>query len=183
MKITHDGYEVTFRRLDAEGPYAPLPEGYDAVYNPCGYRKEDLHAVWEVEMRRGETCRRAALVGSWYAQLRRCALIEGQTLTVLQDDVLLQLDLESGALLRWTDVGDQGSYYDLYPLEGGYLVHGEVEIVKFTPDLEREWEFVGADSFVSADPAQECCRVLEDHIELVDVQGYHYQLDFDGYPL
>lgn len=63
----------------------------------------------------------------------------------------------------------------LYDLGDGYLIHGEMCLVKVDYNLNKVWEFFGKDILVSGNGAP--LIVTKDKIELTDFEGNHYVID------
>jgi len=67
----------------------------------------------------------------------------------------------------------------IYEFDGGYVVHGELEIVKLSSMFEMEWRFLGRDIFVSSDG--DCpFEIKGNKIYVVDWLNIRYEIDRFG---
>ncbi len=108
-----------------------------------------------------------------------CAVLDGTLLTVIQFDAVTQIDAATGEVLRYREIDCFGGSVGLYRVEGGYIVHGETEIIMLDDGLERQWDFSGADIFatLSGKKAFELC---ERTIRLHDFEDNFYEIDYAG---
>ncbi len=93
---------------------------------------------------------------------RSCAVLADRCLVVVGDRVAA-LSLPNLVLL-WQAKADDATCFGLYvtPDEQHVVVHGELEISKFTVDGQREWTFSGKDIFSGAFAIREDAVVVED---------------------
>ncbi|MCL1631943.1 hypothetical protein M3N64_08270 [Sporolactobacillus sp. CPB3-1] len=120
-----------------------------------------------------------ALIGSFYAHAAHCAILDGSKLTVLMDDQAVLFDIETMSILRHRSIGDE-TYFSIYPLSSGYLVHGELSIVRLNSRFEQVWTFSGSDIWVTQNENHEEFRIENDQILLEDWNGVRYALNTNG---
>lgn len=84
-----------------------------------------------------------------------------------------------GLELKWKTQADQATCFQIFKQQGGYLVHGEIQVTKLDKDGNLKWEFSGADIFVSIDNEKEFI-IEHDGILLTDFSKTKYKIDFDG---
>jgi len=106
------------------------------------------------------------------------AIVDGSSLLVCCGDSVFSLDLPS-LELKWQTHVDLVACFQIYNIEGGYLVHGELEVSKLNTLGEVVWSFSGCDIFVSADN-ESSFAIQADRIVLIDWEKNRYELDFDG---
>lgn len=106
--------------------------------------------------------------------------MEDCQLTVLMNTTITVIDLATLNLIRHKEISDFGSYFSIYAFDNGYLVYGELEIIKLDIALEAEWTFSEADIFVSADDSINPFNINGETIELCDWNGNYYHLDKSG---
>ena len=114
---------------------------YDRMLNPEDYGRNDFYKTFSIHI---ESCSNEidiALVGSFYSYVFDCALLENDVLTVMQNDVILQLSIEDGLLLRRRKFNCLGCNFGLYRVADRYLIYGEIEIVMLDFDFNKIWEF------------------------------------------
>ncbi len=106
------------------------------------------------------------------------SLIDDDKLVICCCDTVFCLtlpDLE----LKWKTQADQATCFQLFKFQNDYLVHGELQITRLDKDGKIEWQFGGADIFVSIEGEEEF-KLADDHIMLTDFGKTKYKLDFDG---
>ena len=120
-----------------------------------------------------------ALICDEYCVAKQCAVLEDTILTVLQHDMLVQMDVTSGSLVRHQDLEWFGCNFELHKLEKDYLIYGEECVVRLDHELNEKWRFSGTDIFVSASGKQPF-ELGHDSIRLYDFQDNFYEIDFSG---
>jgi len=105
-------------------------------------------------------------------------LLDGDRLLVCCCDTLFCLELPS-LRLTWQLKADWATCFQVFDLQGDYLVHGECEISRVGRDGSFIWQFSGADIFVSLN-GEEVVSIGSDYIRLRDFNGAEYIIDFHG---
>lgn len=152
---------------------------YDVILNPCNYRKSDMSKTLSIHVSLPEREYRIALTGSFFSDDRNCAVLDGETLTVLQDKALTQIAIAEGTVLRHTQVDCYGCNFEIHRVENGYIVYGEVEITMLDLELIKKWSFSGRDIFVSV-TGKQAFEIRNDTICLYDFEDNYYEIDFSG---
>ena len=120
-----------------------------------------------------------ALIGDYYTYPEDCAILEDNILTVLQNDYITQIDLKKVQIIAGYELEVFGTTFSIYRMPDGYLIYGEIEIIKLDDGFNTMWKFSGKDIFVSI--TQQNAFELTDHsIKLYDFEGNFYEIDFDG---
>lgn len=81
--------------------------------------------------------------------------------------------------LNWKIEADPITCFQIIQYEEDYIVHGELQISKITPDGTIKWTFGGSDIFVCID-GESSFELMGDHILLRDFEKNIYKLDFNG---
>lgn len=81
--------------------------------------------------------------------------------------------------LNWELNADPIACFQIYKYQDKYIVHGEMQISMLNKDGEIEWEFGGADIFVSLGNENEFI-LKDDGILLTDFNKRKYKIDFEG---
>lgn len=152
---------------------------YDYIYNPNHYTDADYINTFSILIKFKNQETRIALVGDLHSSVEECAIITKNQLLILQNDTLSVIDMESGQLLRFIEIETFGCNFSIHPIETGYIVYGEIEIIKLTFDFDVEWRFSARDIFVSIHGKKAfelCC----DRIKLYDFQDNYYEIDLSG---
>ncbi len=154
---------------------------YDYIFNPESFTRNDFTKVFSIRVSNGfDDPVNIALIGSLYSCAKDCAVLEDSKLTVLMNSEITVIDLDSLKLIEHKELSDFGCFFSIYSFDKGYLVYGELEIVKLSNTLEIEWEFSGADIFVSPDDSINPFSINGDTIELRDWNGNYYHLEKSG---
>lgn len=152
---------------------------YDVILNPGRYRHNDFSKILSIHVDLFSNEFYIALIGSFYSYDSDCAILENDTLTVLQGDAITQIRVTDGTLVRHIRLDGFGCNFAIYKVSKGYIVYGEIEITMLDFDFLKKWSFCGKDIFVSVS-GQKPFELNEDGICLRDIEGNCYQLDFDG---
>lgn len=178
MTLSNESYWVNIKRSDL--PLHVLEtQGYDHIFNSCEYGEDDYVSIFSIEIRGEDRQNLVAVIGSCYACDEHCAALDGSKLTVLMDGEIMRFDLETISLLQHQTVGRE-IYFSIYPIHDGYLIHGELSILRISKDYERIWDFCGADIWVLQDNDRKAIEIVGDRIHLEDWNGVQYILDMDG---
>lgn len=90
-----------------------------------------------------------ALIGDFYSYDKDCAVLEDKILTILQNDTVVQLDINDGAMINFKEFDCFGCNYGIYRVQNGYIIYGEIEIIMLDLNFDKKWSFSGKDIFVS----------------------------------
>lgn len=154
---------------------------YDIELNPAGFSdtSDHFYKVLSIAIQSESNNLLIALIGSYYTELDHCAILEGNILTVLQNDWITQLDVTNGSVIRTNKLSSIGCNFSIYKVDHGYLIYGELDITMLDQDLNEKWTFSGNDIFVSPS-GKESFRICENSIKLYDFNDTYYEIDFNG---
>lgn len=150
---------------------------YDIVYNPDN--KSELYKVFSIEIFKDNKNKKIALVGDCYSCDENCAILNGNILTILQNDVISQINVITGDLVFYTNIENFGCNFGIYEIETGYIIYGETEIKMLDFNFNTKWNFSGRDIFVSVS-GKNPFELCKDRIKLYDFNDYYYEIDFNG---
>lgn len=154
---------------------------YDYIFNPEALTRNDYTKVFSIRISKGcDEPTNIALIGSFYSFPEDCAILKDNHLTVLMDSTITVIDLITLSIIRHKIFSDFGTYFSIYSFDNGYIVYGELDIVKLDITLQIEWTFSGADIFVLPDESIIPFNINGDTIELRDWEGKYYYLDKYG---
>ena len=106
------------------------------------------------------------------------SLLDGDQLLVCCGNTVFCLTLPD-LNLKWKTQADWATCFQIFKHQDAYIVHGELDVTKLNKDGQVEWQFSGADIFVSID--NEVAFTIEsDGILLTDFNKAKYKIDFDG---
>lgn len=152
---------------------------YDVVLNPCGFKKSDMTKTFSIHINLFESELYVALVGPFYSYDDGCAVLEDETLTVLQDNTITQIRITDGTITHHIELDCFGCNFAIYKVKNGYVVYGEIEITMLNTEFIKKWSFSGKDIFVSVNDKQSF-EIRDDIICLYDFEDNYYEIDFDG---
>ena len=151
---------------------------YDYILNPNKLGRNNMYRTLCISVT-GAKNAEIALVGDYYTSDSDCAILEGDILTVLQNDYISQINLDSVQVVAGYKVDVFGTTFAIYRMSDGYLIYGEIEIIKLDDGFNVVWTFSGRDIFVSISGKQ-AFELTEQSIKLYDFEDNFYELDFDG---
>ena len=122
---------------------------YDLVLNPRRMRHNDMYRVFAIRIDLPYKTLNIALIGDFYSYVEDCAVLEGEILSVLQNDAVVQLNIKNGTVINYKELDSFGCNYGIYRVQNGYIIYGEIEITMLDLDLNKKWSFSGKDIFVS----------------------------------
>ena len=152
---------------------------YDLVINPQNFDHNDIYKTFSVHIDLFYKVIKIALVGSCYSIDTDCAILDGEILTVLQDDTILQIKVTDGSLLRCKKIVCSGCNYGIYKIKKGYIIYGETEIIMLDFEFNKIWNFSGKNIFVSL-TKKNSFELGENSIKLYDFDDNFYEIDFSG---
>ena len=150
---------------------------YDIVYNPDNHR--EFYKVFSIEIFNNSKDMKIALVGDCYSCDENCAILDGNILTILQNDVISQINVITGELVFYTNIEDFGCNFGIYEIETEYIIYGEIEIKMLDFNFNTKWKFSGRDIFVSVS-GKNSFELCKDRIKLYDFNDDYYEIDFNG---
>lgn len=127
----------------------------------------------------GERVSKITLVGDMFLYDENCAVLENSVLTVLQNDMLVQIDLNTCQVIKQKPIEEFGGNFQLHLTPVGYLVYGESAIATYDKLLNQIWSFSGKDIFAVAS-GEQAFKIGINTIQLYDFEGNFYELNFNG---
>lgn len=80
---------------------------------------------------------------------------------------------------NWRNQYDVATCFGIYEFDEDFIVHGETQVSRINVNGEIIWDFSARDIFVNPDGKTEF-KIVENRIELIDWQGYKYELNANG---
>lgn len=175
MTLSNENYTIECAVLTQ-----PSLEAFDIVHNTEAADTSDFYMArtFRIECKGGHN-RSIALLDRLCSDSDHYAVLEDHTLTVILFTAIVRLDMNTGAILQYEPCENTGSLYEIYPIEGGYILYGESELFRYDHALHRLWMFSGRDILVSL-AHNPSFRLEENEIHVRDFLGWHYVLDLDG---
>ena len=152
---------------------------YDTILNPCNYKHSDFTQALAIHIDMFSKQLSIALIGSGYVSDLDCAVLENNILTVLLDQVIMQIDITDSSVIRHIEPNCLGCNFAIYKVEKGYIIYGETEITMLDFNLTKKWTFSGRDIFVSVS-GKLPFELKKNSICLYDFEDNYYEIDYDG---
>lgn len=152
---------------------------YDEELNLDVYTANDHYSALVIKFDWYERQKSIVLIGSKWAVYTDFAVLAGDLLTVMQQDVITQFNVRNGSIIRHVKFSCYGSSFGIYRVTGGYIVYGELEIIMLDDHFQRKWDFSGRDIFVT-NSSHVPFELSEKSIKLYDWEDNYYELDYDG---
>lgn len=178
MNLYNDIYYVSIDKVDYPLRWEFI-KTYNYVFNLNDYKEDTFHSAFLLNVKNGDRETNIAFIGSFFASPDHCAVLNGSKLTVLMNDEIFVIDLEKVSILMHKLIGDD-TYFSIYGINDGYIVHGELSILRLNKEFEQEWDFFGSDIWVTQNDMRQALRIIGDKIFLEDWNGIKYTLDMDG---
>lgn len=176
--LQNEKYHVNISTADTYTVESADNRSYDYILNPNKLGRNNMYRTLCVSVTGAQNAE-IALVGDYDTSEIDCAILEGDTLTVLQNDYITQIDLETVQIIASYKLDVFGTTFAIYHMPDGYLIYGEIEIIKLDNEFNTVWKFSGRDIFVSIS-GKNAFELTERSIKLYDFEDNFYELDFDG---
>lgn len=176
MIISNNEYVIDISKDNENINNSTYKNFYDQVFYMEDYREFDLLSSYIISIHSSQANYKIAFIGSAYGGIDNCAVLEDSRLIILVDDYIVFYDLIYKSMIMKIKVIDFGSGLEMYPFDDGYIINGEVDIIKIDKLGNRVWSFSGRD--IWARPSGESSiNISEDSIFLTDFEGFNYHLD------
>jgi hypothetical protein len=153
-------------------------EAFDFVMNPRNLSRHDWYKTLCISVTEAKSMRIALIVDPLTSG-QGCAILEGDILTVLQNDRITQIDLGTVQMIANHELDIFGTTFSIHRLLDGYLIYGEIEIIRLDDAFQAVWKFSGKDIFVSVTGKQPF-ELTDETIKLYDFEDNFYELDYNG---
>ena len=176
--LQNEKYHVNISTADTYTVESADNRSYDYILNPNKLGRNNMYRTLCVSVTGAQNAE-IALVGDYYTSEIDCAILEGDTLTVLQNDYITQIDLETVQIIASYKLDVFGTTFSIYRMPDGYLIYGEIEIIKLDNEFNVAWKFSGRDIFVSVS-GKDAFEITPNSIKLYDFLDNFYEIDFNG---
>ena len=105
-------------------------------------------------------------------------IIESNRILICCCDSVFCLELPT-LNLNWKTKVDWATAFEIFKIENGFIIHGELEITRIDNDGKVVWQNSGADIFVSQDGNGEF-EVREDFVKATDWDNRMYKWNLNG---
>lgn len=174
MKLANNKYSITISVDDTYTADSTDNEHYDIVLNPLSIKQHDFYKTLSIVVNNGIDEYSIALIGSYYSCDSNCAILEDDTLAVLQGEYITFLNLLDGSILRRVQIPNSSVlHYAIYQTSLGYVIYGEVDIIGLDFQFNEVWRFTEGDVFISI-------KIIDDRLIVIDYENNTYELSLEG---
>ncbi|CAM3969511.1 hypothetical protein MUGA111182_19785 [Mucilaginibacter galii] len=154
-------------------------EQYDTVYFfDTEYRPTSMIAI---EVYEYDTLLKKVLVGATGGGTRvseTSFVYDEDRLVMCCCDTLFCLSIPE-LTLHWNTQADMATCFQIFKYKSDYIIHGEMEVSRVSPNGQIVWSQGGADIFLTLDSKQDF-RITDEGIFVTDFEYRKYHWDFDG---
>lgn len=176
MILSNESYKI---EITKDSPYTLSPTDnilYDHIFQTEKYGEADYVAAYSILVHSVTTNYKIAIIGRSYGNIENCAVLEGDSLTILIDNYLVIFNLITQKLEMNIEIIDIGTGLEIYAFDNGYIINGEVDIIKVDKLGNKAWSFSGRDIWARPN-GESSINIQTDSILLIDFEGYEYHLD------
>lgn len=155
----------------------PIPKN-SIIYDFENYKNKELHTVLEIKIITEDRETQIELFCDFCGCYECCTVLNNEKLIIAKFNTLYEINLLRGEA-RYKQIDDLAGAIGLYKLDDGYIIHGEMQILKLDFELNIVWWFCGADIFVSPQ-GEKSFKLSEDKIELIDFENNRYTINLNG---
>ncbi|MBQ4119338.1 MAG: barstar family protein [Clostridia bacterium] len=174
MVLKNDKFNVEIKKINID----TNDENFDYIYDFERYKDEELHSVLAIKIITAVKETQIALYCDFCGDYKCCTVLNNEKLLIAKFNTVYEINLISGEA-RYKQFNDLAGTMGLYKVEDGYIIHGEMEIVKLDYKLTTVWRFGGADIFASPQ-GNDSFKISNDKIELIDFENNHYTINLNG---
>lgn len=152
---------------------------YDYLINIGDLNNSDFYKTLGIRVNLFASEYSIMAIGSGYISDYQCAYLEDYKLVVLLDYYIFSYDLNDRCIISSKEIECLGCNYELHKVVGGYIVVGEIEIIKLDENFNKIWSFSGRDIFASQH-RKESVKLEDKKICLYDWLDNYYEIDYSG---
>ena len=80
---------------------------------------------------------------------------------------------------NWRNQYDLATCFGIYEFDEDFIIHGELQVSRIDENGEIKWNFSAGDMFINPNGEKDF-RIIKNKIELIDWEGYKYELNGEG---
>jgi RNAse (barnase) inhibitor barstar len=171
MFLKNDLYEVIITKISQP----PIMENFDFIHDFENYKNEEFKNILSIEVVTLKRKIKIALYCDCCGNYESCTILKHNKLIIAKFNTIYEIELNTSRA-RHIVFSDMAGIIGLYDVNDGYLIHGEMCLVKTDYNLNKLWDFYGKDILISKN-GDSNITVTKDKIELTDFEGNHYGID------
>lgn len=176
MILSNESYEIEITKDIQYTLFSTDNKFYNHVFQMEEYTRNDYVSAYSISVCSLIPDYKVAIIGRAYGSIENCAVLEGDRLIILIDNYMVFFDLISKKLELKIKIIDFGTGIEIYAYDNGYIVNGEVDIIKVDKYGNKIWSFSGRNIWVRPN-GESSINIQRDRLLLTDFAGYKYHLD------
>ena len=148
---------------------------YDIEHNLLKYvDRDNYYCVLSINIELSNNeCKKIALIGDKYSYAEDCAILDNNILNILQNKLIIQLDINTGNILRTIKLNNSWINFGILKYKENYIIYGEIEITMLNREFEEKWRHNCPDILKDI-------KINDDRIHLYYFEGDYEELDYGG---
>jgi len=146
MQLKNSNYEIKIEEDSTYSIDSTDNKSYDIILNPFEMKLSDNFSSFSISVNNGIDTKSYILIGHNPAHCFSCAVLEDNQLCILMRDDLIQLDIGEHKINKIIHINS--GWYILYEIKeymDGFIIFGELDIIKLNHNFEMEWDFYAPD--------------------------------------
>ncbi|MCL2321739.1 MAG: hypothetical protein FWC47_06480 [Oscillospiraceae bacterium] len=153
---------------------------YDIILNPNNFQSTDYYKAFYISIEKENIKKQIALIGSLFGADECVAILDSNDLIVIMNTSIIVINCYTLTIKKHVLLPENGIYFSIERYCDGYIVYGELDVVKLSKDLEIDWSFAGFDIFITNNGSIPFL-IEGENILLTDWMGNKYKLDKFGH--
>jgi outer membrane protein assembly factor BamB len=180
LKLTFDDYEIEIISEDRLTLYtSDNMHVYDFTYDDSRSQETDYLMKYGVFIKKGSSIQKSCLLISGVrgsvSPGKRNALIDVNNLIIILGYSVFCLRMPDLSLIWKVRCEETVTCFEVFDCADGYIVHGELSILKLSKSGEVLWEFFGRDIFTTIDGFDDF-QVYDGYVLAVDWLNNKYKI-------
>ena len=150
---------------------------YDKIHNPLELKT--YYLTFSINIKTTDKNISLALIGDRYSFAEKCAVLKDNDLIILLNNFIFKINILTGELVSSNPIETYGCNFEIYQIDNGYIIYGEIEILMLDFNFNVIWRFSGRDIFVTTNdliPFELCDEIIKLH----DFENNYYELTLEG---
>jgi hypothetical protein len=179
MVLANNRFTVEVKRDTQYTLFSTDNQYYDYIINTEDYSRNDYICVYCITVNNNTDSYKIAIIARGYGQFDNCAILDEDRLVVLADNYMVLFNLSTRKLDNMKEVIDFGTGMEIYTFDGGYIINGEIDIIKVDKSGNKIWSFSGRDIWVTLN-GEDALQINGNKLILTDFNGDTYKIDKYG---
>lgn len=179
MILVNEKFTVEVKKDTQYTLFSTDNQYYDYIINTEDYSRNDYICAYCITVNNNIDIYKIAIIARGYGKVDKCAILEEDRLVVLADNYIVFFNLSTRKLGNMKEVIDFGTGMEIYTFDGGYIINGELDIIKVDKSGNKIWSFSGRDIWVTLN-GEDAIQIDGNKLILTDFNGDAYKVDKHG---